>query len=86
MAGVRKKAVGRRKPLKRLDSAMKMEGFNLDFLPVFLGFPSGSAWISFRKIWISFRGVWKSSVTLANGQCPRALIVASDSAVIEVTV
>jgi hypothetical protein len=27
---------GRRKSLKRLDSAKEMEGINLDFLPVFL--------------------------------------------------
>jgi hypothetical protein len=55
---------GRRKSLIRLDSAKEMEGFNLDFLPVFLGFPS-PAWISFRRILISFRRVWKSFIASA---------------------
>ena len=48
----------RRKSLKRLNSAKKIEGFKLDFLPLFLdflpvrlGFPSGKVWISFRAIW-----------------------------------
>jgi hypothetical protein len=42
-----------------------MEGFNLDLLPVFLGFPSGPAWISFRGIWISFREISKSFIAPA---------------------
>jgi hypothetical protein len=39
---------GRRKSLIRPDSAKEMEGFNLDFLPIGLGFPSEEVWISFR--------------------------------------
>jgi hypothetical protein len=39
---------GRRKSLKRLNPAKEMEGFNLDFLPEKLGFPSENVWISFR--------------------------------------
>jgi hypothetical protein len=39
---------GRRKSLKRLDSAKEMEEINLDFLPEKLGFPSENLWISFR--------------------------------------
>jgi hypothetical protein len=50
VVGVTKRRGGRRNPLETLNSAKEMEGFNLDLLPVFLGFPSAPAWISFRKI------------------------------------
>jgi hypothetical protein len=40
---------GRRKSLKRLDSAKESVAFNLDFLPGGFGFPSDRAWISFRS-------------------------------------
>ena len=40
---------GRRKSLKRLNSAKESEAFNLDFLPGGFGFPSDRAWISFRS-------------------------------------
>jgi hypothetical protein len=43
-----KRPWGRRKSLIRPDSAKEIEGFYLDFLPVFLGFPSEEIWIPFR--------------------------------------
>jgi hypothetical protein len=63
---VKKGRGGRHNPLKRLGSAKEMEGFNLDFLPVFLGFPSARAWIPFR-------GIWKSFIALARRQKRRRL-------------
>src|SRR5271166_2680915 len=52
--GVKKCRRGRRKSLKRLDSAKEIEEFYLDFLPQRLGFPSEILDFPSGEIWISF--------------------------------